>query len=164
MDAIDSQSRRSRKQSSKLLSPAGRRWNVETAVVRASGARELRRVSRLSAAGDLRDPEALQRLYWRGSTLIASQPGRAILHLSEVVEADTKLVAILLVLVRLARAARVPLSVSASTKLRAWIEVCRVGHLLRPHLVGPSEETEAVGSTGGRDCRASSGTTTLRVA
>ena len=92
------------------------------------------RCSRNQASGDLRDSRAVQEFYRQCHVLIASEPQRAVLNLSNVADADTKLVAVLLLVVRLSRIARVPLRILASENLRAWIAVCGVEPLLRPYL------------------------------
>ena len=86
------------------------------------------RCSRNQASGDLRDSRAVQEFYRQCHSLIASEPQRAVLNLSNVAAVDTKLVA------RLSRIARVPLRILASENLREWIAVCRVEPLLRPYL------------------------------
>jgi hypothetical protein len=76
----------------------------------------------------------VQEFYLRCHALIASEPPRAVLNLSDVADADTKLVAVLLLVVRLSRTVRVPLRILASANLREWITVCGVEQMLRPYL------------------------------
>ena len=92
------------------------------------------RYSHNQVSGDLRDSRVVQEFYRQCHALITSEPQRVVVNLSNVADADTKLVAVLLLVVRLSRIARVPVRILASENLRAWIAVCGVEQLLQPYL------------------------------
>lgn len=89
----------------------------------------------LAASGDLSNSRALSEFHRRCEALIAARPPQASLDLTKVERADTKLVAVLLLVVRLARSAHVVLDIRVSSRLRQWIAVCKADQLLRPNVV-----------------------------
>jgi ABC-type transporter Mla MlaB component len=86
----------------------------------------------VTAAGNLRDTRVLQVLHRRCEE--ALNPGRrcVAVNLTNVTDADTKLVAALIVLLQRARSMGVPLDVSVSDGVYDWIKLYRVERLLQP--------------------------------
>ena len=114
--------------------------------------------------GDLRDSRAVHEFYRRCHMLIASEPQQAVLNLSMVTDSDTKLVAVLLLVARLSRTARVPLRILASANLRQWITVCGVEQLLRPYLAVQQGSPRLWVRPYGHDSSGSGGDSPLSVA
>ncbi len=56
------------------------------------------------------------------------------MNLAKVASSDTRLVAVLVLLARLARSTRVVFEVRASPRLREWINICNLDTLLRSYL------------------------------
>lgn len=88
----------------------------------------------VEASGDLCASTAVNRFHRRCEKLITAEPPRAVLDLRNVTQADTKLVAVLVLMLRLARSINVALGIHVSPQIRQWITVCRVDQLLRPYL------------------------------
>lgn len=88
------------------------------------------RILRLS--GDLRSGTDIESVRRRG--LASVRPGlrRVVIDLEYVDEADTKLIACLLYLRRIADSAGVRLEVRLSPRVRQWLELCQAGYLLPP--------------------------------
>ena len=79
----------------------------------------------VTVSGDLRDSKAVRAFHQRCKALIASGPRQVALNLSGVDQADTKLVAALVLIACLARSADIAVNIQVSSTLREWIAVCR---------------------------------------
>lgn len=90
------------------------------------------------ASGDLTDCRVLRRFQARCEALLHARIDHVVLDLSEVEQADTKLVACLLVVLRRARSVGVRLEVCCSHTVNEWLAFCRLTQLLQPSS-GPSD-------------------------
>ena len=88
----------------------------------------------LRACGDLTDWRALRGFQSQCEALLHSGIDRVVLDLSEVRQADTKLVACLLVLLRRARNVNVQFEVRCSRTVNQWVAVCH----LQTAVLGPT--------------------------
>jgi anti-anti-sigma regulatory factor len=86
----------------------------------------------VGAAGNLCETRVLQVFHRRCEGALSPTPRRVVLDLAGVTSADTKLVAALVLLLRRADSEGVPLELVAPARVRAWIALCQLEHLLRP--------------------------------
>ena len=91
----------------------------------------------ITARGDLRNGSAIRDYCQRCELAIRNGARGLILDLTGVSSTDSKLVAGLVLIVRRARAARVPIGIHVSQRLRDWIAICGVERLLLPHVGVP---------------------------
>ncbi|MCK6484190.1 MAG: STAS domain-containing protein [Phycisphaerae bacterium] len=82
-------------------------------------------------AGNLREPAAIQNLCDETDRAIRAGRPRVVVDAAEVKEADTKLVAALVIAVRRARLARVALELLLSPHLQQWVSLCGLDWVLR---------------------------------
>ncbi len=84
----------------------------------------------IEAPCDLKDTRALVDFHERCESAIRSSRSRARLDLQQVQRADSKLVASLIAIARLARAANVSLKLQSSPVVQDWIDFYKVGYVL----------------------------------
>lgn len=91
----------------------------------------------MHAPEDLKDPRMLRGFHQRCTDLIRLRHPRVALELEHVTAADSKLLAVLLLLIRQAHGAGVDMRMTVSHPVWDWVSVCRVAALLRPYIVAP---------------------------
>jgi ABC-type transporter Mla MlaB component len=84
----------------------------------------------VTASGDLRDTRVLQSFHRRCKQALSPGRQRGAVDLGRATDADSKLIATLVVIHRWTQAQGVCLDLSVPDRLRAWIALCQVDRLL----------------------------------
>lgn len=84
----------------------------------------------ITAADDLAEEEAVRLIHAQAREAIASGATLLMVDLADVIKADTKIVACLIVLRRMARRSGCALDVRLSPAVAAWTGVCRVQQVI----------------------------------
>ena len=85
----------------------------------------------ISPSGSLRDSRRCRDFHHDCEQAVRPGRRRVVLNLTQVADADTKLVATLVAIARRARAAGVSYKILVSSRVRTWIALCRMERLLQ---------------------------------